>query len=727
MEAFLQCVLSFFLVGMNSNGGWVFFYFWALFALLTMCGTAIARILAYSLPSPDFAQNIGPGFLLLFVMGACYSPKYQDLPDWLRWLAWFSPCAYCYEGTIVAEVSGRDVETEAGAVPGSTWAKQNLGIPRISYSTAPSGLSTEGQLMAFNIYMLIIWTFLFELLGCFMLHQSQKWYGPSTKRYQVSSGMTLTAPPWKKSNNVAPDNEVEKGDVVDESSSIPPAPSAHLTARGTVYEVDITIVEEEQPATGGNVSAKGSSSSVLDDVSAEVLVTAREYGQTGKGATKEWAVKKILGEDAISSCAYLKVTSEPNTVKIKSPVQAIELAPPEPGRLRLLSGITASFEPATMTALMGSSGAGKSTLLDVLAGYKTGGHITGEININGELKREETWRSIVGYCEQVDLHNPAMTVRESLIFAARLRLRPFSLADDAKIEFAGRIIRLLELDEFADMLVGDEAAGEGLPKHARKRLTVGVELASNPSILFADEPTSGLDSLSAAVVIASLERAAKQEGLTIVCTIHQPSRSVFESFDNLLLLRKGGVCVYNGKIANLDGYMQSAPNGDEYAMPTEVNPADHILEVFCGPLGEKQDWADLYNKSEMTTAALRSFDSCNCSYCQGGEIPVDTQPQGFTSELYIVCQRQLLAHWRTPTYMAVRFWWTIVANVMVGAVYFQTSSKSKDEISASTNIIGSIFFYVNIATVPMLSSVVPLSKCYFAFKNSILFLWVPNK
>lgn len=127
--------------------------------------------------------------------------------------------------------------------------------------------------------------------------------------------------------------------------------------------------------------------------------------------------------------------------------------------------------------------------------------------------------SISGYCEQSDLHNPSMTVHESLIFAARMRLRPFSLADDKKVAFANIIMNLLELDEFADMLVGDEASGEGLPKHARKRLTVGVELAANPSILFADEPTSGLDSLSAALVVKSLRKAATIQGLTVVCTV----------------------------------------------------------------------------------------------------------------------------------------------------------------------------------------------------------------
>ncbi|KAL7552807.1 hypothetical protein ACHAWF_016063 [Thalassiosira exigua] len=108
-EAFLLCVLSFFAVGMSGNGGWGFFYFWLQFTLVTMSGTAVSRCLAYSLPTPDMAQSLGPAALLLFILSACYSPQYLDLPSWLRWLAWISPCAYCYESVIVTEAERRTV------------------------------------------------------------------------------------------------------------------------------------------------------------------------------------------------------------------------------------------------------------------------------------------------------------------------------------------------------------------------------------------------------------------------------------------------------------------------------------------------------------------------------------------------------------------------------------------------------------------------------------------
>jgi hypothetical protein len=143
---------------MNSHDGWGFFYFWALFSLATLNGNAVSRILAYCLPNNDVAQTLGPAILLLFILTAGYSPQYLQLPAWLRWISWISPCAYCYEGAIVNEVFKRQV----GGIPGTEFAQEELGIPRVPYDTAPAGLSTEELVMAFDAYMLFVLTIVFE-------------------------------------------------------------------------------------------------------------------------------------------------------------------------------------------------------------------------------------------------------------------------------------------------------------------------------------------------------------------------------------------------------------------------------------------------------------------------------------------------------------------------------------------------------------------------------------
>ena len=93
-------------------------------------------------------------------------------------------------------------------------------------------------------------------------------------------------------------------------------------------------------------------------------------------------------------------------------------------RLVLLKGVNGAFRPGVLTALMGVSGAGKTTLMDVLAGRKTGGYIEGDIKISGYPKKQETFARIAGYCEQNDIHSPHVTVYESLLYSAWLRLPP---------------------------------------------------------------------------------------------------------------------------------------------------------------------------------------------------------------------------------------------------------------------------------------------------------------
>lgn len=105
-------------------------------------------------------------------------------------------------------------------------------------------------------------------------------------------------------------------------------------------------------------------------------------------------------------------------------------------RLQLLRGVTGAFRPGVLTALMGVSGAGKTTLMDVLAGRKTGGYIEGDIRISGFPKNQATFARISGYCEQNDIHSPQVTVRESLIFSAFLRL-PKEVSDEEKMVSIG--------------------------------------------------------------------------------------------------------------------------------------------------------------------------------------------------------------------------------------------------------------------------------------------------
>ncbi|KAL5065215.1 hypothetical protein RYX36_026952 [Vicia faba] len=199
--------------------------------------------------------------------------------------------------------------------------------------------------------------------------------------------------------------------------------------------------------------------------------------------------------------------------------------------LQFLCDITGAFRPGILTALMGVSGAGKTTLMDVLSGRKTGGIIEGDIRIRGYPKVQKTFAIVSGYCEQNDIHSPYITVEESVRYSAWVWL-PSEIDSTTKGKFVEEVLETIELDDIKDNLVGI-AGQSGLSTEQRKRLTIAVKLVSNPSIIFMDEPTSGLDARAAAVVMRAVKNVVGT-GRTTVCTIHQPSIDIFETFDEVV-------------------------------------------------------------------------------------------------------------------------------------------------------------------------------------------------
>ena len=248
---------------------------------------------------------------------------------------------------------------------------------------------------------------------------------------------------------------------------------------------------------------------------------------------------------------------------------------------RILDHVDGWVKPGTLTALMGVSGAGKTTLLDALATRTTIGVIAGEMLVDGQ-QRDESFQRKTGYVQQQDLHLQTSTVREALNFSALLR-QPAATPKKEKLEYVTEVIRLLEMEEYADAVIG--VPGEGLNVEQRKRLTIGVELAAKPALLlFLDEPTSGLDSQTSWAICDLMEKLIKN-GQAVLCTIHQPSAMLFQRFDRLLFLQTGGQTVYYGDIGENSNILTSyfERNGAS-PCPADANPAEWMLEVIGAAL-----------------------------------------------------------------------------------------------------------------------------------------------
>ncbi|KAG0458507.1 hypothetical protein HPP92_023664 [Vanilla planifolia] len=295
----------------------------------------------------------------------------------------------------------------------------------------------------------------------------------------------------------------------------------------------------------------------------------------------------------------LPITFQDVQYFIDTPKEMVAQGYPEK-KLKLLCDINGAFHPGKLSAIMGVTGAGKTTLLDVISGRVTEGTIEGEIRIGGNLKVQETFVRMLGYCEQTDIHSPHITVEESITFSAWLRLPP-EVDSKTRKDFVTEVLETVELDGNKDSLVGLPGIN-GLSTEQRKRLTIAVELVSNPSIILMDEPTSGLDARAAAIVMRTVKKVA-ETGRTVACTIHQPSIDIFETFDELILMKRGGQLIYSGPIGpqsrKVIEYFETIPGIPK--IMDNYNPATWVMEVTSTSLEAQLsiDFTGIYKESDL--------------------------------------------------------------------------------------------------------------------------------
>ncbi|KAJ5553854.1 hypothetical protein N7513_003813 [Penicillium frequentans] len=351
--------------------------------------------------------------------------------------------------------------------------------------------------------------------------------------------------------------------------------------------------------------------------------------------------------------------------------------PVKGGQRRLLDNVSGWVKPGTLTALMGVSGAGKTTLLDVLAKRVSIGVVTGDMLVNGK-PLDNSFQRKTGYVQQQDLHLPTTTVREALRFSAMLR-QPSTVSKKEKYEYVEDVIEMLGMGDFSDAVVG--APGEGLNVEQRKLLTIGVELAAKPALLiFLDEPTSGLDSQSSWAICSFLRKLA-EHGQAVLSTIHQPSALLFQEFDRLLFLAKGGRTVYFGDIGDqsrtLLDYFES--NGARVCGSAE-NPAEYMLEIIgAGASGKAtQDWGVVWNESQeaknVQSELNRIHEERASATSNDGETHQGEYAMPLSKQLLYVTHRSFQSFWREPSYVWAKILLATLSSLFIGFTFFKSDS-----------------------------------------------------
>lgn len=262
----------------------------------------------------------------------------------------------------------------------------------------------------------------------------------------------------------------------------------------------------------------------------------------------------------------------------------------------ILNDVSADLPSGTLTAIIGGSGSGKTSLLNQMSGRMKGNRIStsGRTLFNGE---ENTSGIKSAYVIQQDILLPTLTVRETLTFAAQLRL-PSSVTQGERKQLVEEVIVELSLKEAADTRIGNHAH-KGCSGGEKRRTSLGVQLLSNPSLLWLDEPTTGLDSTSAYQVVKTLQNLARK-GRTIIVTIHQPRSEIWSLFDNLILLTRGSPA-YVGSTKDCLHHFA----GLGYEVPPFTNPAEHLIDIVSVDNRSEDAEASAENRVEHIKQAWR--------------------------------------------------------------------------------------------------------------------------
>ena len=294
-----------------------------------------------------------------------------------------------------------------------------------------------------------------------------------------------------------------------------------------------------------------------------VITSAESFGVS--------IAKRFLPSVAVDAYNFRGMSRKQVPVSIRFQELGLKL---DDGRA-VLEGVSGTFLPGRMVAIMGPSGAGKTTFMNVLCGKATYGEMTGEVSFNEGQLDLHTMKQGMGFVPQDDIVHEQLTVRENVFFSAKLR-NPHNTPEALLEEVVEDVLNVMQMTHIQNSVVGG-VEERGISGGQRKRVNIGLELAARPTVLYLDEPTSGLDSTSSLQVINSLSKMARLD-MTIAMVIHQPRYPLFSLFDDVLLLGPGGRTVYLGPSQGAKTYFTSMGFG----MPDSENPADWLMDVLSG-------------------------------------------------------------------------------------------------------------------------------------------------
>eukprot|EP00013_Stygamoeba_regulata_P015839 CAMPEP_0177682438 /NCGR_PEP_ID=MMETSP0447-20121125/31260_1 /TAXON_ID=0 /ORGANISM="Stygamoeba regulata, Strain BSH-02190019" /LENGTH=612 /DNA_ID=CAMNT_0019191943 /DNA_START=145 /DNA_END=1980 /DNA_ORIENTATION=+ len=373
-------------------------------------------------------------------------------------------------------------------------------------------------------------------------------------------------------------------------------------------------------------------------------------------------------------------------------------------RKQILFDVSATVLPGELLAIIGPSGAGKTTLLNILA-RRTAPSV-GKVLINGQDLPVATFRRTVGYVPQTDALVPSMTVRETLNFYAALKL-PRSLSARERSARVNELLEEFGLTHAAGTYIGGPTM-PGISGGQRRRVSIAIEMLSEPSCLLLDEPTSGLDAATAMTIMHTILGLART-GRTVICTIHQPRSSIWHLFDRFMLLCDGRV-VYCGAAKQALGYFEQ----QGFPCPTFSNPADHFIDmVTASPTtGQSEENVELlkdaYSGSPMHSAELERLVPED----RDSPLPHRSMVTSGLFQTLLLTKRSFLDIVRNPLALKVKLIQTIFTALLLGLVFLRLNF-SQEAVQSRVGVLSFFVISAVFQTVFGVASTFPIEKQYF--------------
>lgn len=357
----------------------------------------------------------------------------------------------------------------------------------------------------------------------------------------------------------------------------------------------------------------------------------------------------------------------------------------------ILQNVSGTIEQGKLTAIMGQSGSGKTTLLNTLSGrLKTNSSckVSGKVFLNGQLCPRKLIRRVSGYVMQEDVMLGTSTPREAILFSSIMRLQE-SISLQQKKELTQKILDDLGLERCADTVCGTMFK-RGLSGGEKKRVSIGVELVTNPTLLFLDEPSTGLDS-STALVIMRLLKTMTNKGRTVVCTVHSPSASIFRLFDKLLLLHSGRT-IFSGSPEHVTSFFHSFG----FPPPDHSTLSDYCMEMLC--IDEHAQTLDRmaseYSLQQLSAGPLMERKDSEEAQDDLGELTNGPKfPLSFSSQFYYLTRRAWRQSYRQPFNTAARLIQNVVLALFVGILFGGAGGSQKAQ-RALVSKVGFAFFMI---------------------------------